>query len=290
MSPDIWSQWLLNRRFSGDPQRKQAALDYLYPVRDKVLSNANLTEGETLLDIGCGDGLIAFGALERVKTGKVIFSDISQHLLYHAQTIAREMGVLDRCQFLLASADDLSALDDVSVDIATTRSVLIYVSAKQQAFKEFYRVLKPKGRLSIFEPINRFAHSTQSPHMFRGYEVTPVMEIAQKVKAVYQRLQPPDTDPMLDFDERDLIAFAERAGFTEIHLELQAEVKPPAEGNWETFLRTAGNPKIPTLEEAIQQALTPDEAEKFVAYLRPLVERKQGASRSAVAYLWAVKN
>ena len=153
---DIWSQWLLNRRFGGNPQRMQKVLDYLYPVRDKVLSNAELAEGETLLDVGCGDGLIAFGSLEKVKTSKVIFSDISQELLNHVQTIAREMGVLDRSQFLLASADDLSILDDASVDAVTTRSVLIYVSAKQRAFNEFYWVLNPKGRLSIFEPINRF--------------------------------------------------------------------------------------------------------------------------------------
>ena len=48
------------------------------PVREKVLENAGLREAETLLDVGTGDGLIAFGALERVgRGGKVIFSDIS---------------------------------------------------------------------------------------------------------------------------------------------------------------------------------------------------------------------
>ncbi len=174
MGQDLWSQWLLNRRFGGDPKRMRAALDYLYRVRDRVLSNANLTDGETLLDVGCGDGLIAFGALEKVKTGRVIFSDISQDLLHHTRAIAREMGVLDRCRFLLAPAENLP-LQDASVDVVTTRSVLIYVSAKQQAFEEFYRVLKPKGRLSIFEPINRFAYPTYAPpHMFWGYDVTPV--------------------------------------------------------------------------------------------------------------------
>jgi arsenite methyltransferase len=290
MGQDIWSRWLLHRRFGGDPQRLQTVLNYLYPVRDNVLDHANFAEGETLLDVGCGDGLIGFGALDRVKTGQVIFSDISPELLNHVRAMAHEMGVLDRCQFLLASADDLSALDDASVDVVTTRSVLIYVAAKQQAFKEFYRVLKPKGRLSIFEPINRFASPAYAPpHMFGGYDVTPVMDIAQKVKWVYQRVQPLETDPMLDFDERDLMAFAEQAGFKEVHLEFQAEVKPPAEGDWEAFLRIPGNPNIPSLEEAIKQALTPDEAEKFVAHLRPLVEAKQGLHRSAVAYLWAVK-
>jgi hypothetical protein len=31
---------------------------------------------------------------------------------------------------------------------------------------------------------------------------------------------------MLDFDERDLLQAAERAGFTEIHLELRVDVEP----------------------------------------------------------------
>ena len=57
---DIWAQWLLHRRHGGDRERLEATLDQLYPVRDKVLSDAQLGDGDTLLDVGCGDGLIAF--------------------------------------------------------------------------------------------------------------------------------------------------------------------------------------------------------------------------------------
>jgi len=287
---DIWAQWILQRRFGGDRERLKADLiNCLYPIRDKVLSHARLSANETLLDVGCGDGLIAFGALDRVKTSRVILSDISQDLLDHAQAIAREMQVANRCEFIRASADNLSPIQDASVDVVTTRSVLIYVSAKQKAFAEFSRVLKPTGRLSIFEPINRFCWPEPS-HLFSGYDVTPIIEIAEKVKALYLRLQPPDTDPMTDFDERDLIVFAEKASFKEVHLELQVEIKPPAEdSDWDAFMRVAGNPKIPTLEEAIAQTLTSAEAERFVAHLRPLVDAKQGTARSALAYLWAIK-
>lgn len=285
---DIWIQWLLKGRFGGDPERMKKMLDWLYPVRDKVLSHINLENEEILLDVGCGDGLIAFGALEKFETCRVIFSDISEDLLNHVRGLTQEMNLQNRCQFVHASADDLSMLGDESVDAVTTRSVLIYVSAKQQAFKEFYRVLKPGGQLSIFEPINRFAFP-EPPGRFAGYDVTPVVEIAQKVETVYQRIQPPDTDPMADFDERDLAIQAERAGFKEIHLELQIKIKPSENTDWSVMMHTAANPKIPTLEEAMQQALTPSEAETFVNYLRPLVESKQGVNRSAVAYLWAVK-
>jgi arsenite methyltransferase len=262
---DIWSQWLLQRRFGGDQTLMQEALTkHLYPWRDQVLNHANLGEGETLLDVGCGDGLIAFGALEKVETSRVIFSDISQDLLDHTRFLAQEMNVLNRCQFVRASADDLTVIEDAFIDVVTTRSVLIYVSVKQQAFNEFYRVLKPHGRLSIFEPINRFAHP-EPPHLFDGYDVSPLREIADKIKAIYNQIQPA-TDPMIDFDERDLLAIAEAAGFSEIYLDLQVEIQPKtANVSWETYLRQAGNPKIPTLEEVIGQALTVDEADIFTA-------------------------
>jgi arsenite methyltransferase len=287
---DIWSRWLLERRFGGDPAAMQAGLTkYQYPWRDKVLSHANLQEGELLLDVGCGDGLIAFGALEKVNTSRVIFSDISQDLLDHAQSLAKEMKVLDRCQFVNTSADDLSVTEDASVDVVTTRSVLIYVSAKQRAFQEFYRVLKPGGRLSIFEPINRFAYP-EPPNLFVGYDVQPVAEIAQKLKAHYERIQPSDTDPMFDFDERDLVSFADTAGFNEIYLELNIEVKPiPEKTTWEQFLHYTANPKVPSIEEAMQETLQPEEINIFTGHLRPLVEQGQGIRRGALAFLWATK-
>jgi hypothetical protein len=121
------------------------------------------------------------------------------------------------------------------------------------------------------------------------------MDLTQKIVTLYAIS---DCAPMIDFDERDLFAFAEQAGFSEVHLELQTSVIPGAREEdaedgrqrWETFLKSAANPLVPTLEEAIQQALTDDEAEQLVAYLRPLVEKNQREERSSVAYLWAVKH
>ena len=292
---DIWSQWLLHRRHGGDCQRLKATLDHLYPVRDRVLAQARLRDGGVVLDVGSGDGLIAFGALERNSACRVIVSDISQDLLDHAASLARQMQVTDWVEFLCASATDLSAVKSASVDAVTIRSVLIYVADKQQAIREFYRVLKPGGRLSLFEPINRFGEP-QPAHMFWSFDATPIIEIAAKVKTVYERLQPLDTDPMMNFDERDLIRYAEQAGFRDIHLDLEVDIKPLSEVHgvrehmtWDVFMRTAGNPTIPTLEEATKQVLTRDEAAAFAAHLRPLVESQAGTYRSAVAYLHATK-
>lgn len=287
---DIWKEWLLDRRFRGDRAVMQSVLErFLYPIRDRVLDHAGLQGDETLLDVGCGDGLIGFGALERLSAGRVIFSDISQDLLDHVAGLARRMGVADRSAFLQASADDLSAFADASVDVVTTRSVLIYVADKPAAFREFYRVLRPGGRISLFEPINRFGHPSPR-HMFLGFDVTPVMDVTDKVKGVFEKLQPLESDPMVNFDERDLFAMAEAAGFDEVHLELKLELKAdPQYRTWDNLMHIPGNPKIPSVVEAMDAVLTVEEKDQLIAYLCPLVEAGVGKRRSALAYIWATK-
>ena len=283
---DRWAEWLADRRYGGDPEHRSRGMEQLTQWRDSVLDNARLSEGETLLDVGCGEGLIGFGALER-GAGAVIFSDISQDLLDFCREAATALGVLDRCRFVRASADDLAALSSVSVDVVSTRSVLIYVADKKSAFDEFARVVRSGGRISLFEPINRFAKRAADTR--GGYDLSPVPNISRKIGEVYDAIQPPDSDPMLNFDERDLVGLAERAGFFPIQLQLEAEIRSSDPLSWETFLNSAGNPRIPTFGEAMQQALTPDERDQLTAHLRPLVEEGRGTWRMATAYLYAIK-
>jgi len=259
----------------------------LVPVRDRVLDGAGLAQGETLLDVGCGEGMIGFGALER-GAGHVVFSDISEDLLEFCREAAEELGVLERCSFVKAGAADLSGIGDASADVVTTRSVLIYVPEKEHAFREFFRVLRPAGRFSSFEPINSFGMEERREAGFWMYPANGVAELAKRVDEVYERIQPPD-DPMLDFDERDLIRHAEAAGFFPIELQLTAEIRPIEPRPWSSFLNSSGNPKIPTFAEAMDQALTPEERERVTEHLRPLVEEGRGVWRMAHAYLKAIK-
>src|SRR5256885_6561619 len=122
---DRWAEWLAERRFGGDPDVRADALAKLGRTRDRVLDRAELRARETLLDVGCGEGLIGFGALER-GAATVIFADISTDLLDFCREAATDLGVLDRCRFVHAAADDLAAIEEASVDVVTTRSVLIY--------------------------------------------------------------------------------------------------------------------------------------------------------------------
>lgn len=279
---DCWAEWLLRRRFGGDPEIERQWRDKLLAMRDRVLDRAELAPGETVLDVGCGDGLIAFGALER-GAGLVVFSDVSQDLLDESCRLARELGVLDRSRFVLAPADDLRELEDDSVDVVTTRSVLIYVEDKERAFREFHRVLRPGGRVSLFEPINRLNR------FLDAYDPGEAQELSDRVRSVFEALQPRDSDPMLDFDDRDLVAAAEKARFERVKLTLEVESEPPEPMPWHTYLDTAWNPKIPTIREAIEEVMTAAERERYEAQMRPLVEAGRGSRRMASAYLLAVK-
>jgi arsenite methyltransferase len=289
---DLWADWLLKHRHGDNADCQRIVMDGMKVVRDKVLENANIKEGETLLDVGTGDGLIGFGALDKVgANGKVIFSDISQSLLDVCRDYSTEAGVFDRCEFINADAIDLSSIRDASVGVVSTRSVLIYVKEKQRAFHEFFRVLKPGGRVSIFEPIGKlgFEFVPKGDH-YLGYNIVPIKDLWEKIKAS-RKEQYDAQSTMSDFDERDLIKMLQRAGFSHIHLDLDVTVGNSGiyPGNWDAFYNSAPNPLVPTLREQVEAALTADEQDRFIAHLKPLVGTNTGRIAQCLAFVWAEK-
>ena len=75
-------------------------------------------------------------------------------------------------------------------------------------------------------------------------------------------------DPMMNFNERDLLQIAEAAGFAEVHVELVADVEPGTwVDDWERLLGNAPNPNARTTGEAVAAALTSEEGRRFEAHL-----------------------
>lgn len=289
---DRWARWILSDRFGGDEAAKRKAIEALEPIRDRVLLGGHIAPGDVVLDVGCGDGLIGFGALPLVGgTGQVVFTDISEELLEACRRIALQLAVSERCRFACTEAETLDGIADSSVDVVTTRSVLIYVEDKAAAFAAFHRVLKPGGRVSLFEPINRRYAELNRGTLF-GFDTAPIADLATKVLAVFEAAAPPD-GAMMGFDEGDLLRLAEGTGFSDITvtLELSSTQLTPFVGvSWAQLMKISPNPNAPTFGQAILQALTSDHAEQLETYLRPLVETGTGGcSRGAVAYLTAIK-
>jgi EmrB/QacA subfamily drug resistance transporter len=290
---DRWRRWLVDSRTGDDAQQQHLLSTFLYPLRDELLNRAQIRPGETVLDVGTGAGLIGYGALDRVgPAGQVIFSDVSPDLLGHCQAAVIAEGLLDRSDFLQASADDLNGVRDASVDVVTTRSVLVYVADKAAALHEFHRVLRPGGRAVLVEPITPVP---ADGGFYLGYDLSPVRPIAAKLSAYYTAVAAAagpagGGDPLLSFDDWDLLDLAEAAGFSQIHLEVRVDVQAPrAPCRWDRFLRMAPNPLLPTFGQVLGQALDRDEAGRLTSYLRPLVESGRGRRRQALAGLAAVK-
>src|SRR6266545_2273649 len=248
---DRWARWVLQRRDAGDVQVRQRGASLLAAYRDGVLDRAAVTDGDVLLDVGTGDGLIAFAALDRVGPGgQVVFSDISADLLAECRRRTAAAGLLDRCRFVQLGADDLRGVADGSVDVVTTRSVLIYVQRKQAA----------------------------------------LADLAAKVHRAYVSV-PTGQDPMLNFDERDLLRWARAAGFAALELDYRAEVEVPEPlptTDWEVLKKTAPNPLAPTFEEALAQTLTGQERDRFENHVRAVLAAGTPARKTlATAYLRA---
>jgi ubiquinone/menaquinone biosynthesis C-methylase UbiE len=288
VTTDRWARWLLSRRDGDSEAIRTRDRVSLAAFRDGVLARAGLRPDDVVLDVGCGTGLIGFAALERLgPSGQVIFSDISEDLL---DACRREVGDDQRCRFVTASADELTGIEDASVDVVTMRSVLLYSDRKEAAFREFFRVLRPGGRLSIFEPINRFLLD-HGPHRLFGLPDSPVDDLLRKLSLVFSDAgSAPGAQTMIDFDERDLLTWAEAAGFDAIELDYRAELRTPTDPivDWEGLKRTAPNPLAPTYGEAIAGVLTPAERTRLDTYVQSLVEAAAPTRRTmAMAFLYA---
>jgi hypothetical protein len=125
-----------------------------------------------------------------------------------------------------------------------------------------------------------------------GYDVSAIADLAAKVKASYTALRDPGADTMMDFDDRDLVRLAEAAGFERIHLECHVDIEPVAHLrglDLETLLDISPNPLAPTLREAVDDALSPSERERFLAHCGRVLAEDEPLRRSAVAYLAARK-
>lgn len=298
VSPDPWYEWLLHSRHADDPVEHQIVLGEVARYADRVLAGANLLPGMTLADVGSGEGLIAFKAIDHIGPNlQVILTDISQSLLEHSRKLAIHTGVLNQCTFIEAYAERLHGIEDSSVDVVATRATLAYVADKSSALREFHRILRPGGRVSLAEPI--MFDEAQATCALRtaarknsANDVDPFLSLMHRWKAA----QFPDTIkkmslcPMTNFSERDLVRLAQQCGFKEIHLELHIDVRPFEVSSWEAFTFSAPHPLAPSLSTILTDYFTSAERVNFESVMRPMIEEGDLYVFDRVAYLTASKN
>ena len=111
-----------------------------------LLDRADLSPGESVLDVATGPGTVARLAAERVgPRGRVVGTDISPAMIGIAQgkPAADQAAAIE---YLVAPAAPLP-VPDRSFDVVTCQQGLQFFPDRQAAFKEMHRALRPGGRL-----------------------------------------------------------------------------------------------------------------------------------------------
>lgn len=109
---------------------------------------AEISTGETVLDLGSGGGIDVFLASQKVgENGKVIGVDMTPKMVEKAGKNAIE-GDYKNVEFKLGEIENLP-IEDGSIDLIISNCVINLTPDKSSAYAEAFRVLKPGGRILI---------------------------------------------------------------------------------------------------------------------------------------------
>ena len=187
-------------------------MDFLKPMGEKIIGLINPHGNEYVLDIAAGTGEPGLTIATKLKTGKVLITDLADGMLEIAREHAAKRGITN-VEFMACDVSELPFAEN-TFDAISCRLGFMFFPDMLLAAKEMLRVLKPGGRIAtsvwdapeknfwvtaIGGTINRNMQlptpSPEAPGMFRcakkdlveglfkqaGFRNTSVTEVAGKL-------------------------------------------------------------------------------------------------------------
>jgi SAM-dependent methyltransferase len=123
-----------------------------------VIASAGLTGGETVADIGCGNGIYLAELARRGHTGRVVGADLSAGMLVAAReavlaaardaVLAGARDAVLAAGFVRGDAAALPIADNVA-DVTLAPHMLYHVPDRLAAVREFRRITRPGGEVLV---------------------------------------------------------------------------------------------------------------------------------------------
>jgi len=132
-----------------DPSRAErliASERYLELKPEIILQKLGIGPGNTILDLGCGNGFFTFPAAVAMGEGMVIAADLSEPML----SLLKKRNTPDNIQILQVEEVKMDIEDD-SVDGAVLIALYHEFKAPLDNLAEIKRTLKAEGRVLILD-------------------------------------------------------------------------------------------------------------------------------------------
>lgn len=206
------------------------------PLTRRLFTDAGITEGMTVLDLGSGAGDVALLAAEFVgPTGKVLGVDADPDVLRTARSRAAAAG-LDHVEFV---GGDFRSLDlDQSFDAVVERFALMYLAEPAAALRALRTHLRPGAIVAVQEP-------NWMPDSFLVHPATPLWE--QVWAWMRAAVHHAGIDPKMGFELHRVFT---EAGIGEPDMRLEARVVSAANDDVHDYAESTLRSMLPTLVES----------------------------------------
>jgi SAM-dependent methyltransferase len=120
-------------------------------ARAAYLDQLGIAAGERVLEVGCGSGVVLRDVARRIApSGTAVGLDLSPALLEVARGLAEEEGLSELVELREGDARALP-FEDGEFDAVLAITTLSHVPEAERAISELVRVIRPGGRVGVFD-------------------------------------------------------------------------------------------------------------------------------------------